>query len=454
MKYCKKCGMLLENNMMSCIGCGSDVSQKGSWTNYPIKMQEKLDLEKKERNKRNITSAIKIAVIMLLLLGCVGLLIAFFVESSEAIDSSEEGVSISSKPLGLNDEEPLSDEELAALREKRLKNRKILDDEGYYYKYDTYSDESGKEIFTAIYPEDLKVVDYSVDNSKYSNVNPAVFSFVAQNEENTARFTYMSTQHFVYFDKGARAGRSNEADTTSNISMLKYDGARNYIEMLIKQFYPGSKKVEFEEEIKAIDTVCSSIKSEYEKLIAGDADLALMCGLGEGAKLNKKNAEVSSSVYKYRIVNKNSEAVTVLFYVPLVAATYEYVDSTNDDKGELTNWFVLSIVGFEAGSDDYYDEYIEGYDLFLNNSRLHDEFFDIEQYASNEYNSYYDFFMTALNSSPTATRSFAEGEYSISTEDNIEQVFIAPERKLVFATHSDKEYPGEPYFDLWPDSSI
>ena len=51
MKYCKKCGMLLEDNMEICIGCGSDVTKKGTYTKYPEPMQEKIELEKKEANR-------------------------------------------------------------------------------------------------------------------------------------------------------------------------------------------------------------------------------------------------------------------------------------------------------------------------------------------------------------------------------------------------------------------
>ncbi len=47
MKYCKKCGMLLEDNMEICIGCGTDVTAKGTYSKYPVPMQEKIDLETK-----------------------------------------------------------------------------------------------------------------------------------------------------------------------------------------------------------------------------------------------------------------------------------------------------------------------------------------------------------------------------------------------------------------------
>ena len=71
MKYCKKCGMLLEDNMEICIGCGSNVTRKDTYTKYPEPMQEKIELEKKEEGKRNLAvlAIVLIFVVILLLIG-------------------------------------------------------------------------------------------------------------------------------------------------------------------------------------------------------------------------------------------------------------------------------------------------------------------------------------------------------------------------------------------------
>ena len=71
MKYCKKCGMLLEDNMERCIGCGSDVKEKGSYSKYPEQVQEQIAHEKKQAGQRNLTvvAIILIFVVILLLVG-------------------------------------------------------------------------------------------------------------------------------------------------------------------------------------------------------------------------------------------------------------------------------------------------------------------------------------------------------------------------------------------------
>ena len=50
MKYCKNCGMLLEDTHEHCIRCGVDVTVPENVSMYPIEVMETIE-EEKERKK-------------------------------------------------------------------------------------------------------------------------------------------------------------------------------------------------------------------------------------------------------------------------------------------------------------------------------------------------------------------------------------------------------------------
>ena len=47
MKYCKNCGMLLEDTHEHCIACGTDVTKAENVSKYPPGVQETIESQKK-----------------------------------------------------------------------------------------------------------------------------------------------------------------------------------------------------------------------------------------------------------------------------------------------------------------------------------------------------------------------------------------------------------------------
>ena len=45
MKYCRKCGMLLEDTHLNCIRCGADVTKAENVSMYPIEVMVTLEQE-------------------------------------------------------------------------------------------------------------------------------------------------------------------------------------------------------------------------------------------------------------------------------------------------------------------------------------------------------------------------------------------------------------------------
>ena len=80
MKYCKKCGMLLEDNMEICIGCGTDVTDKKSYSRFPEPLQQQLESEKKENGKK-VLALLAITLVFIVILLMIGIYISqtFFI---------------------------------------------------------------------------------------------------------------------------------------------------------------------------------------------------------------------------------------------------------------------------------------------------------------------------------------------------------------------------------------
>ena len=90
MKYCKKCGMLLEDNMDTCIKCGNDVSKKEAYNKYPEKMQAMVDAEKKDAYDKSKSIGMIIAIFVLLIL----LILLFVFKYAESNEVGEESVNL------------------------------------------------------------------------------------------------------------------------------------------------------------------------------------------------------------------------------------------------------------------------------------------------------------------------------------------------------------------------
>ncbi|MBR4719143.1 MAG: hypothetical protein IKP31_02745 [Lachnospiraceae bacterium] len=442
MKYCKKCGMLLEDNMEICIGCGSDVTQKGSFSKYPEPMQEKIDMEKKEESKRNL-AILAIILIFVVILLLVGIFVAQMYINGIGEDG-EEGSGKSFFAQRLKDSID-NDNSKASSNAKPEKKREVKDDQGVYYKYTSVQDDEGHEIFRAVYPEDLGTVEHSIEDSRESRCYPAVFSFVATNDDNTAQLTFTSPQHYQYITM--QGGDLSPADIESaldgQVSFYDFTDVETYMQEIIKQAYPTARKIDEVEETDAV----SSVSEELDNIIKSYEDgaeegLAKLFGLPDTTKFKHNSTYKSDKIMNYRILTKEDHAVSCKFYVPVFCVRYDYEDEESELSGQLSDCYILAVTSFEAGSDELYDTYGDTFELFVNNIKLTDDFFSLNDCRLNKD------IETFLNSAPLSAKTFASGEYVINSGKNVEQVFIAPEKELVFATPSMDEYPGDDYLQL------
>ena len=463
MKYCKKCGMLLEDNMERCIGCGSDVKEKDSYSKYPEQVQEQIANEKKQAGQRNLTvvAIVLIFVVILLMVGIfASRLYSQGLTSPNDLAKAIQG-SVSNKE---------TDEDSG-------KSRPVKDDEGSYYKYTDIKDNADHEIFHAVYPEDMSKLTHSVDYSWDSQVFPAVFSFVATNDENTAQLTYRSPQHYQYIKGTAETQVDIQQNVMKCITFYDFTTVEDYIREMVKQAYPSAKKIEEmepENVSKKVESAFDDIIKDYED--KADKELPVLFGLSEDTELSHKDTYKSVKIMNYRILTKEDHAVSCKFYVPVFCEKYDFNDEFQAFSGTLSDCYILAFASYEAGSDELYDWYEDAFDMFVNNSFLTDDFYtgvsgyaglirksvseqkmpaiigeaelsDIYENASKDAVPDYVRIKDFLALGPTASRAFEADGYHMGAE-NIEQIYIDPDKQLIYATKATDEYPGDDYTEL------
>ncbi|MCR4654722.1 MAG: hypothetical protein K5770_00605, partial [Lachnospiraceae bacterium] len=197
MKYCKKCGMLLEDTQEICIGCGTDVSEPENTSIFPPEVAEKMESRKAQEKKKNsIIIAIVIVFILLAVLIGVIAVVASKSASGGAVSSrdrhnketsadneasADAGASAVSETDTDADADPESAESSAETAEepaeaeaveedKPVDNRKVSDAQGNYYNVGEVYDEAGMLMFTTLYPEDFGDGEPTVnfDYTRYS----------------------------------------------------------------------------------------------------------------------------------------------------------------------------------------------------------------------------------------------------------------------------------------------
>lgn len=440
MKYCKKCGMLLEDNMEICIGCGSSVTEKESYSRYPEPMQEQIELEKKEEGKRNlaILAIVLIFVVILLLIG-------IFV-SQIYINSLEEGTEEGSgKSFFVQRLKDSIDQNANVQSEAPKKNRTVKDDNGAYYKYVKVKDDEGHDIFTAVFPEDLGTLDHSIDTTRESMCYPSVFSFVATNDENTTQLTFTSPQHYQYITmlSGDIGPADIQANLEGRISFYDFTTVQDYLNEIVKQAYPTAKKIEPLDEVDET----APVSSELEELIkayedGAEKELPGLFGLPETTKFTHNSVYKSDRILNYRILTKEDHAVSCKFYVPVFCERYDFSDEGSDLKGQLSDCYILAVVSFEAGSDELYDWYEDAFGLFVSNIGMTDDFFKLNPCRIN------DSVKAFLSSAPSSSKTFKNEDYVVRSGESIQQIFLAPDKELLFATPDKEEYPGDDYLEL------
>lgn len=471
MKYCKKCGMLLEDNMEICIGCGTDVTDKKSYSKFPEPVQQKLDSEKKENGKK-ILALLAITLVFIAILLMIGIYISqTYMLISQNDGEGGPGTGMFTQMLlnaGKNDK--------GGTKEKK-KNRQVKDENGTYYKYVTMKDEKGNDMFTAVYPEDLSDVEVSLDLERNSVKFPAVLSFVATNDDNTTQLTFTSPQHYQYISCTGFSPTQVQENLMGCVSFYDFKDVESYLDEIIRQAYPTAKKIE------PMDEAAESASSEkLDKLISlyGEDktdDLAGLFGLPEGTSFTHTDTYKSDRIFTYRILTKEDHAVSCRFYVPVFCVRYDFSNPEYEMSGSISDCYILTVSSFEAGSDELYDWYEDAFSLFVNNFRVSDAFLNgVDQYANSikgEINggriprilgkdefsdlvrssgSSPDAFTKGvgefLSESKDADKTFKAEDYTINTSDSITQVYFDPSRELLFVTGDETEYPGDEFIEF------
>lgn len=379
MKYCKNCGMLLEDTHERCIKCGADVSIAANVSLYPPEILEGLKSEEAENKSRN-KMVILLIVIFVVLIALVGAVIWKLSSGGLKVEPrpvEETAVSEEvAEPSGSENSEPAVSEEVTPEPEKP---KNVKDDAGSYYICKTYSDEAGNPVFTGIYPEDLTQADFVIDKELYSDRFCELMSFVVSDEDNTVRFTYMSPQQMWYKKSDKGKSRSNERDPMYFMRFYTYEDAKAYLDVLIKQSYPKAKKIECtgEREVSAdltgkLENFVKSRANFYKSAEMGD-----YAHIGEDTEYAAIGKSFSAKMYDYQITDADKEVMYCTFYIPVMANDLYYASAAANDMGTITEWFVPCICGLETGNEDLYDENKEAFELFCANAAPTRSFFYI-----------------------------------------------------------------------------
>lgn len=511
MKYCRKCGMLLEDTQDRCISCGLDVSNEENYSLYPLDIEKNLENTKKSEKKKK--SVIGLIVIVLVLLIC---LIGVFIfmapnmnlsmsapqDTDETVAESEDAVaSDEEQEMTVSDEESdieqaLSEGEeaeggLGATMGEASENlegeevagkpsKKINDGIGDYYKYALVSDDAGNEIFHAVYPEDFDVINENVSYAKCSTKFPEQLVYIVGNNDNTARFTYMSPQQFWH--KKSETGKSinNERDTLNCMSYLTYQDGKTYVETLLKESYKDAKKVTFKEEVNVNEALTEKLKAfcdSHKKTLL--KDIGDYAHIGADTTYATMEAECSGNIYKYEITMKDNSVIYCQFYVPVIANNFYYSSDIYNDRGTVIEWNVLGLYGFEAGNLDMYKELEPMFLVFMENTSVNKFFYyvnymfgkEMEEAISNEklapqlikskladyknsYNEgdslgeFYDGVLEVSKLPKLATKSFADDSGTFYVPEDTLLTYYNKTKNLYFVTPKDTEYPGDDYTEL------
>lgn len=495
MKYCVKCGTLLEDSHEICIGCGSEVTEPDSWSMYPPDMAK--TIEKEEEEKKSQTGLIVAMIIVFALL--VAAVIVFIVFNANRI--REESLENESELLEEVVEEVIQ-EETAEVVEEDAQNtlapleiqesqeenapepvateREVKDSAGKYYTVGSLADSAGNVMFTTIFPEDFSEKSVGINYDVYSTRYPESLTYIVGNDDGNVQFTYMSPQHYWYRKSDYKGQtRSNERDVEDYMQFLTYSGAEGYIEALIKQSYTdikGFKLIDKEEYSAETSAKLQEISSNHTNELLGE--------IGDYAKIASDTvyaamqAECNAYIYHYQATSRQGNTIYMDFYVPIIANTLGYVSESVSDKGEVTEWLVPEFFAYETGNEELHNAYLDAFKTFVYNSRLTDEFFYINHAYSEEIesavsikkepvrltadklNSIHSSFTPDADINPfgkdvseflkvvPASCVQFTGDKNIVTTGDAKVGFFSSEKNKVFISPSEDEYPGSDYTDL------
>ena len=481
MKYCKKCGTLLEDSIEICIGCGTDVTDPENVSKYPPRVERKLEAEKKE-NKVRTTTVVAIIVVFVLLIGLVCLIIFMAPKNQQQSPPPEpaaEPVETAAEPAEEETaEEAPAEEEAAAEEPAADPNRTVKDDEGSYYALASLTDEGGNLIFTGLYPEDFTVTTLSVDYAFCSNRLPGYVSFIVDdnNEENSVRFIYFSPQHFWHKNSENKKSLDNGDDTLFQMSFLTYDQGQGYVDSLIKASYKDATKVTLIDTWDAEEGIMEQLKpiaKAFKKQIDIKKDYA---HIGDGTEYAPMNAESVAKYYRYEILTKDRHTLFVEFYVPIIANNIVYSREETGDRGTVVEWIVLGVYGMVAGNEDLYDDYQPAFQIFKDNCNVNHTFYRILEQRCEKINANiaeevktdpvdadmlksfapgtskdlneFDNMLMIFTTQRGGDHVFRLDDVVVNTSPDMNVAFLNRDKERVFVSPAEDEYPGGGYEDM------
>lgn len=491
MKYCRKCGMLLEDTHEHCIRCGADVTMAENVSMYPIEVMETIE----EENKRARASGKLVAMIIALVVVLTGLVIFFLyalsggvlgradrkVKEPDAASATAE-VAAPEEEIAQTDEQSEEAVEPAPEPEPTPtpapeSDKKVKDDKGVYYDYVTESDDAGNVIFTALVPEDLKEREFFKDTEGYCDRYPFTMSYTAATPENDVRFTYLSPRKFWYKLSDTGKGRSDERDLTHYMTYFAYENDRSYLEAVLSQSYPGAK-FEIVDEYEVSPDVTEKLdelgKAKKKELKGDIGDYAY---IGDNTSYMFMNYEVSAKVYEYEITLKDKDMLFCKYYVPSMAHNLTYANGDTDDRGTVTEWYNFALICFETGNEDEFDDYEAAFDVFVDNALPTNLFMFINEtyckdikkgIADNEDVDPLDKSLlekigkgykpdTKLDDFDAAVMDilrsagpgcFSDQKVTVYTPESDKIAFYSEEKSKVFLSPEEDEYPGDAYVQL------
>ena len=502
MKYCRKCGTLLEDTHKICIKCGADMMRAENVSMYPIGMLDTIEQQKSKwkRLRKIVLIIIGLCLLLAILVGAIlifgGDVFSFGASEAvisenetaeefgtdeqlqsdfgEAFDAAEES-EISGFYLDEAANENLA-EQAAATGEPAAEEamRTIKDDEGKYYNFVSKCDDADNVIFTAVLPEDLTDSEFYIDYGVYSTVYPISMNYTAYNEDNSVRFTYLSPRQLWYKKSDKGKNISDAADIATYMTYYQYDAPTSYLDMLLKQNYPGAK-IEIINEWEINETAQGAVDKLALQRNRELFDIKDDYGsIGIGTTYTNMDYEASAKVYEYEITTKDKNVVLCKYYIPTMAHNLMYACKESDDMGTLTEWYNFGIYCFETGNDMLYEDYAQDFEMFAANAFPTDYFFVLSQKYSGQIKDsvlqsqvpdvitpellkkYYDEYKSqgALDEFNTGVKDILTSSFNkaftledkvIYTKDDIKVVFEDEENNKIFISPAEDEYPGEEY---------
>ncbi len=389
MKYCKICGTLLEDTHNTCIRCGADVTIPENVSMFPIEVMKTIE----EENQRKKASGKIVAMIIALVVVLTGLVLFFLygmkgrpITSAPETDEATADVATGAAQVAETEEEVTTAPEPTQEPEATPAptGKKVKDKKGVYYEYFTEKDDAGNVIFTTLLPEELKTRDFYKDYEGICDRYPFTINFTASNEENDVRFTYLSPRRLWYKVSSKGKTRSDERDITHYRSYFKYEDAKSYLEPLLKQSYPGAKfelKEEYDVSEQTVKMLEDFSKARNDELFGDIGDYGY---IGEGTSYAPMDYECSAKVYVYEITLSDKNMLFCKYYIPSMAHHLTYSNSEANDMGDLTEWYNFSIICYETGNEDDYEDYQDAFDIFVANALPTDLFMYLNESYSKD----------------------------------------------------------------------